>query len=99
MLMDFQFRPADPPSEPYLFRSIITNRCPTLDAPDKRQVKQSIRAWKTDLLGEQEHIPTGAIAPVGEQVVIEPFEEIHVLHIKPRTGPIETSLVYLIAQQ
>jgi hypothetical protein len=50
-----------------------------LHPPDNRRVKQAIRAWKTDVPGEQEHIPTGAIAPVGEPVVIEPFEEIHVL--------------------
>jgi hypothetical protein len=50
-----------------------------VDPANTRRVKQSIRAWKTDLPGEQEHIPKGTITPVGEPVLIEPFEEIHVL--------------------
>ena len=50
-----------------------------MDPPDSRRVKQAIRAWKADLPDELEHIPTGPITPVGEPVLIEPFEEIHVL--------------------
>lgn len=50
-----------------------------LDPPSTRRVKQAIRAWKTDLPTEEEHIRLGAIAPMGKPVVIEPFEEIHVL--------------------
>jgi hypothetical protein len=50
-----------------------------LDPANSRRVKQSIRAWKTDVPGEQEHIPKGTITPVGQAVLIEPFEEIHVL--------------------
>ena len=50
-----------------------------MDPPDNRRVKQAIRAWRTDLPDEQEHLSKGAIVPVGEPVEIEPFEEIHVL--------------------
>jgi hypothetical protein len=38
-----------------------------------------MRAWTTDPVGEEEHISTAPIVSVGEPVVIEPFEEIHVL--------------------
>ena len=50
-----------------------------MDSASTRRVKQAIRAWKTDLPADAEHIRQGAIVPVGEPVEIEPFEEIHVL--------------------
>jgi hypothetical protein len=50
-----------------------------VDPPSTRRVKQSLRAWKTDLPAEAQHILLGAIFPVGEPVEIERFEEIHVL--------------------
>ena len=50
-----------------------------MDPPDNRRVKQSLRAWTTDLPAEAEHISRGPIVPVGGAVEIEPFEELHVL--------------------
>jgi hypothetical protein len=53
-----------------------TTSCPSLGPPHTRVVKQPLRAWQTDLPTETEHIPRGPIAPLGEHVVIEAFEEV-----------------------
>ena len=42
-------------------------------------MKQAIRGWKPQLSDIAELILKGPIAPVGEPVLIEPFEEIQVL--------------------
>ena len=74
-----------------------------MDPPDRRRVKQRIRAWKTDLPAEAGHILLRAIVPVGESVEIEPFEEIQVLR-RVRVGVGTMSLVsrrealYLVAK-
>ena len=50
-----------------------------MDLLDNRRVKRAMYAWKTDLPDVSEHIPKGIIELVGEPIVIEPLEEIHLL--------------------
>jgi hypothetical protein len=52
---------------------------PKLEPSSIRRVKQAIRAWKPELSDTTELIPKGTIAPVGEPVSIDRFEEIEVL--------------------
>ena len=48
-----------------------------------RRVKHALRAWKAGLSDVAELIPLGPVAPIGEPILIQPFEEVEVLR---RTG-------------
>ena len=65
--------------EPAQRRYILTIEASSMGRSDNRRVKQAMYAWKTGLPDVSEHIPKGTIEPVGEPIVIEPFEEIHLL--------------------
>jgi hypothetical protein len=54
----------------------LMNHCLSTEC---RRVRQALRAWKTSLPDIGELIPTGAVAPVGEPVVLKPLEEIEIL--------------------
>jgi hypothetical protein len=43
-----------------------------------RRVKQALRVWKAGLSDVLEQIPDGPIAPIGEPILIGPFEEVQV---------------------
>ena len=44
-----------------------------------RRVTHALRAWKAGLSDVAELIPLGPVAPIGEPVLIQPFEEVEVL--------------------
>jgi hypothetical protein len=46
---------------------------------DTRRVKHSIRAWHADVSDNLEHLPQGRLIAIGEPIVIEPLEELHIL--------------------
>ena len=50
-----------------------------MDPPSIRRVKKALRAWTPRLFDSAEQIPIGPVAPVGEPILIEPFEEIQFL--------------------
>jgi hypothetical protein len=49
--------------------------------PERRRVKRTIHAWKADLPDNLEHIPPGPIAPMGDPVLIEPFQELRIVRL------------------
>jgi len=64
-----------------------------LDPTGIRRVKHAIRAW-TARLSIGELIRTGPIEPVGEPIVIEPFEEIEVLRRTRVSGEIMALILW-----
>jgi len=46
---------------------------------DTRRVKHPIRAWRADVSEDVEHLPQGRLMAIGEPIMIEPMEEIHIL--------------------
>ena len=46
---------------------------------DTRRVKHPIRAWRADVSEDVEHLPQGRLKAIGEPIMIEPMEEIHIL--------------------
>ena len=46
---------------------------------DTRRVKHPIRAWRADVSEDVEHLPKDRIMAIGEPIVIEPMEELHIL--------------------
>jgi hypothetical protein len=46
---------------------------------DTRRVKHPIRARRADVSEDVEHLPQGRLRAIGEPIVIEPMEELHIL--------------------
>jgi hypothetical protein len=46
---------------------------------ERRRVKQAIPVWKANLPEDFEHLPAGPIAPVGELIWVDAFEELRVV--------------------
>lgn len=53
--------------------------CPKMDPAENRQVTQAIRAWRVERRASKHYLVKIGIGPVGDPIVIEPFEEIRVL--------------------
>jgi hypothetical protein len=50
-----------------------------VDPPSILRVKKALRAWTPRSSDIGELIPVGPVAPVGEPILIEPFEEVQFL--------------------
>jgi hypothetical protein len=59
-----------------------------MDPPDSSEVTQAIRAWRLGHRASKEPVPKMAIGPMGDTVVIEPFQEIRILFWTDVTGEV-----------